>query len=135
MLRSTISLSFEETEKLLSRLGHEPWELDKPEVIDLIRILYRAWAVLDESGSDDDVSLSLGPEHLILIHRAFDPDTYGLWAHELRAKLARAFIQLDRLETIPGLDDIAVVDGAEDRADVRLRLAEWREREGSARRD
>jgi hypothetical protein len=125
----TIEVSVDETEKLLQLLGHDGATFDQIDLVNLVKSLYRTVVAFEGADTSQCLGLQISTDQLLLIHRYFTPQAFGNGGREFQAKLARAFVELERREDIPDIEALTTVDGQEFGQSERLGLAQWEDLE------
>jgi hypothetical protein len=125
----TIALTADETEKLLQLIGHDGAVADQIDLVNLVKALYRTLVAFQDGGAPDELGIQVSAEQLLLVHRQFTPPAFGTGGREFQAKLARAFVEIERLEDIPDIEAAFTVEGQEFGRTERLGLAQWEDLE------
>jgi hypothetical protein len=126
-----IEVTCEEVDKLLDLLGHDGATAEDWEMVALIRSLYRQRCAFADAHPPALLAIHVTQKQLDLVHRYFTPAAFGQGGREFRVKVARAFIECERLEDIPDIERIEpVTDDAEFGDEQRQQLSRWKEEQG-----
>lgn len=121
MLTVAINVTQVEAAKLLELIGHDEHALDY-DVVQLVRALYRT---LHGFAGDKALPLELPEIGLTVLHRYVTAQAFGQGGREFLAKLAEAYVEIERLEDLP---DVAVGGEDEDEpfgSSMRMRMGQW----------
>lgn len=90
-----------ETMSLLDLIGHDGDTFDDLDIHKIVKSLYRTYAAFSPGVNAIDIELT--DRQLYLVHRYFTPTSFGAGGKEFRNKIARAFVELERLQDMPEL--------------------------------
>lgn len=93
---ATITVTKEETEKLLDLLGHADTTAPENDMVKMVTSLYRALMAFEKDATL--LPWTISKEQLYLLHRYFTPTAFGQGGREFQKKLALAFIEIERIE-------------------------------------
>lgn len=128
-----VELSSDEVERLLDLIGHDAATADEWEMVSLVRSLYRQRHAFADAHPPATLFLELSRRQLDLLHRYFTPAAFGPGGREFRLKLSRAFVEMERLEDIPEIEEEPTVELDETFGEEeRRRLAAWKDQLGDS---
>lgn len=122
----SLFLKSTEVEQLLNLIGHDEHAFDNS-VVKIVRSLYLMKTAF--SSDTEEMPIEMEEEGLVTIHKYVTAQAFGQGGREFLVKVARAFVELERLELMP---EIALVeeDGTAWDEKAKLGVARWKDLEG-----